>query len=56
MEKIKREIAEYVEQDEDVLTRAPFPGPAVEFFKYRNAKRYQIDSSLLNEEDMVYPV
>jgi len=56
LEKIKREIAEYVEQDEDVLTRALFPGPAVEFFKYRNAKRYQIDSSLLNEEDMVYPV
>jgi len=56
LEKIKREIAQYVEQDEDVLTRALFPGPAIEFFKYRNAKRYQIDSSLLNEEDMVYPV
>jgi len=56
LEKIKREIAQYVEQDEDVLTRALFPQPSIEFFKYRNAKRYQIDSSLLNEEDMVYPV
>lgn len=56
LEKTKREVAQYVEQDEDVLTRALFPGPSVEFFKYRNAKRYQIDSSLLNEEDMVYPV
>ena len=56
LEKIKREVAEYIEQDEDVLTRALFPQPSVEFFKYRNAKRYQIDSSLLNEEDMVYPV
>ena len=56
LEKIKKEVAQYVEQDEDVLTRALFPGPSVEFFKYRNAKRYQIDSSLLNEEDMVYPV
>jgi pyruvate carboxylase len=56
LEKIKKEVAQYVEQDEDVLTRALFPGPSVEFFKYRNAKRYQIDSTLLNEEDMVYPV
>lgn len=56
LEKIKREVAQYVEQDEDVLTRALFPQPSIEFFKYRNAKRYQIDSSLLNEEDMVYPV
>jgi len=56
LEKIKREVAEYVEQEEDVLTRALFPQPSVEFFKYRNAKRYQIDSTLLNEEDKVYPV
>ncbi len=56
LEKTKREVAQYVEQDEDVLTRALFPQPSVEFFKFRNAKRYQIDSTLLNEEDMVYPV
>ncbi|MDD3170111.1 MAG: oxaloacetate decarboxylase subunit alpha, partial [Eubacteriales bacterium] len=56
LKKIMKEVAQYVEQDEDVLTRALFPGPSIEFFKYRNAKRYQIDSSLLNEEDMVYPV
>ena len=56
LESIKKEIARYVEQDEDVLTRAMFPKPAMDFFEYRNAKRYQIDSSLLNEEDMVYPV
>ncbi|NLY70699.1 MAG: oxaloacetate decarboxylase subunit alpha [Clostridiales bacterium] len=56
LEKTKKEIAKYVEQDEDVLTRAMFPQPAIEFFKYRNAKRYKIDESLLNEEDMVYPV
>lgn len=54
--KIKKEIAQYVEQDEDVLTNALFPGPSIEYFKYRNAKKYQIDSNLLNEEDVVYPV
>ncbi len=47
LKKIMKEVAQYVEQDEDVLTRALFPGPSVEFIKYRNAKRYQIDSSLL---------
>ena len=56
LESIKKEVAEYVEQDEDVLTRAMFPKPAIDFFQYRNAKRYQIDASLLNQEDMVYPV
>jgi oxaloacetate decarboxylase alpha subunit len=56
LENIKKEIARYVEQDEDVLTRAMFPKPAIDFFQYRNAKRYKIDSNLLIEEHMVYPV
>lgn len=56
LEKTKKEIAQYVEQDEDVLSYAMLPQPAIEFFKYRNAQRYKIDSSLLNEEDRVYPV
>jgi oxaloacetate decarboxylase alpha subunit len=56
MEKSTKEFAEYVEQPEDVLTGAMFPGPAVEFFKYRQAEKYKIDSGLLNEEDQVYPV
>lgn len=33
LDKIRAEIAEYIEQDEDVLTRALFPQPALEFFK-----------------------
>lgn len=56
LENIKKEIARYVEQDEDVLTRAMFPKPAIDFFQYRNAKRYKIDSDLLIDEHMVYPV
>lgn len=56
LESIKKEIAHYVEQDEDVLTRAMFPKPSIDFFRYRNAKRYKIDSGLLLEEEMVYPV
>jgi oxaloacetate decarboxylase alpha subunit len=56
LEKSKKEFAEYIEQPEDVLTGAMFPGPAVEFFKYRQAQKYKIDSNLLDEEDQVYPV
>lgn len=56
LEKIKEEIKQYMEQEEDVLSYALFPAVAIEFFKYRNAQRYKIDSTLLNEEDQVYPV
>ncbi len=56
MEKLKKEVSQYVEQDEDVLSYALFPSVALEFFKYRNAQRYQLDASILNEEDKVYPV
>jgi oxaloacetate decarboxylase alpha subunit len=56
LEKAKKEFAEYIEQPEDILTGAMFPGPAVEFFKYRQAQKYGQDSSLLDEQDEVYPV
>lgn len=56
LESIKKEVAQYIEQDEDVLTRAMFPKPSIDFFQYRNAKRYKVDSNLLDEENMVYPV
>jgi oxaloacetate decarboxylase alpha subunit len=56
LEKTKQAFAEYIEQDEDVLTGAMFPEPAKKFFQYRNAQRNKIDASLLNEEDKVYPV
>jgi oxaloacetate decarboxylase alpha subunit len=55
-ENMKKEIAQYVEQEEDVISYAMFPQPSIEFFKYRNAQRYKIDSNLLNEDDMTYPV
>ncbi len=56
LERLKKEISQYMEQEEDVLSYALFPQVALDFFKYRNAQRYQIDHSMLNEEDMVYPV
>ena len=56
LDKARKEFAEYIEQPEDILTGAMFPGPAVEFFKYRQAQKYGIDSTLLDEENQVLPV
>jgi oxaloacetate decarboxylase alpha subunit len=39
LENAKKEFAEYIEQPEDVLTGAMFPGPAKEFFKNRNERK-----------------
>ena len=56
LENAKKEFAEYIEQPEDILTGAMFPGPAVEFFKYRQAQKYGIDSTLLDAEDQTHPI
>ena len=56
MDKIRKEAAKYMEQEEDALSMAMLPKPAVDFFKSREQKKYGIDLSLLNEEDCVYPV
>jgi len=56
LEKFRNEIKEYMEQEEDVLTYASFPQVALDFFKYRRAQKYKIDSTLLDEENKVHPV
>lgn len=56
LEKMAKEMAEYYEMPEDVLTYTLFPQPAIEYFKIRQAQKYQIDSSLLNKEEQVHPV
>lgn len=54
--KIEEEMKEYKEQDEDVLSYALFPQIATDFFKYRQAQKYNLDSGLVNKEDKTYPV
>ncbi|MDR1573540.1 MAG: oxaloacetate decarboxylase subunit alpha [Clostridiales Family XIII bacterium] len=39
LEKTRRDFAEYIEKDEDVLTGAMFPEPAKKFFEQRKAQR-----------------
>ncbi len=44
LEQLRSEIAQYIEQDEDVLSYALFPEVSKKFFEYRKAKKYQLDA------------
>lgn len=56
LDSIREQIKEYLEQDEDVLSYALFPQVAENFFKFRQAQKYKIDSSLADFKDRVHPV
>ncbi len=56
LDKLRAECAEWIEQDEDVLSYALFGQVAVKFFEYRRAQKYKLDADLLDEENKVYPV
>ena len=56
LEIIRNEMKEYLEQEEDVLSYALFPQVALEFFKYRQAQKYKIDSNYTDKDDKTYPV
>lgn len=53
---IREEMKEFEEQPEDVLSYALFPQIAMTFFKERWAKKYQIETTLYDEEDKTHPV
>ena len=44
LEQLRSEIAQYLEQDEDVLSYALFPEVSKKFFEYRKAHKYGIDA------------
>lgn len=56
LENIRSQIKEYIEQDEDVLSYALLPQPAENFFKFRQAQKYKIDSNMVDYKDRVHPV
>lgn len=53
---LEKEMKQYKQQDEDVLSYALFPQVAMEFFKYREAQQNKADSSVADKENMAYPV
>ncbi|NLM73773.1 MAG: oxaloacetate decarboxylase subunit alpha [Clostridiaceae bacterium] len=56
LDKIREEAAEYIEQEEDVLTYAMFPQVAKKFFEYRKAQKYKIDPDMVDYENRVHPL
>jgi oxaloacetate decarboxylase alpha subunit len=56
LEKLRAEIPQYIEQDEDVLSYAQFPEVATKFFEKRRETKAGINSDLGDKENKVYPV
>jgi oxaloacetate decarboxylase alpha subunit len=54
--KIESEMAEWKQQDEDVLSYALFPQVALEFFKYRQAQQTGVDVTVADTTNKAYPV
>lgn len=53
---LKKECAQWRQQDEDTLTYAMFPAVAKEYFHYRMAQQTGVDMSVADVTDGVYPV
>ncbi|MGN0621506.1 MAG: oxaloacetate decarboxylase subunit alpha [Porcipelethomonas sp.] len=56
LEKLKKECAEWTEQEEDVLSYAQFGQVAVKFFENRRNSKYGIDGSHSDAEKQIHPV
>ena len=54
--KLEKEMEQWKQQDEDVLSYALFPNVAVEFFKYREAQQTKVDATVADTENKSYPV
>ena len=56
MAKLESEMAEWKQQDEDVLSYALFPQVATDFFKYRQAQQDKVDPTVADAKNGAYPV
>ena len=56
LDQLRSEIAQYLEQDEDVLSYALFPEVSKKFFEYRKAKKYGIDAEHADKENGIHSV
>ena len=56
LETLRKECAEWIEQEEDVLSYAQFPKVALDFFKKRRDQKYGIDSKHADAAANVHPV
>ena len=56
LDKLRAEIPQYMEQEEDVLSYAQFPEVATKFFEARRNAKAGINSELVDKENQVHPV
>lgn len=56
LEKLRAEVAEWSEQEEDVLSYAQFDRVAINFFEKRRNAQAGIDSEHLDKENKVHPI
>ena len=56
LETIRKECAQWIEQEEDVLTKAQFGQVATKFFEKRAKKKYGVDAAHADAESAVHPV
>lgn len=56
LEQFRKEAAQWIRQDEDVLTYALFPAVAKEFFEYRDAQSTGVDVKSADKANKAYPV
>ena len=56
LDTLRKEMEQWSEQEEDVLTYALFPQVATEFFKYREAQKTKVDPKMADTENGAYPV
>ena len=56
LEGYRKEVAQYAQQDEDVLSYALFPQVATKYFQWRQAQQLKADPTAFNKEDGTMPV
>ena len=56
LEGYRKEIAQYSQQDEDVLSYALFPQVATKYFQWRQAQQLKADPAAYNKQDDTMPV
>ncbi len=56
LETLEKEMAQWKQQDEDVLSYALFPQVALDFFKYRQAQQEKVDATQADAQSKSYPV
>ena len=56
LDTLRKEMAQWSEQEEDVLSYAMFPKVSLDFFKKRQEKKYGSDGKHADKEIMIHPV